>query len=66
MQDVDVVHCLLADYLGFTALDAAKKQGIPCVCTPYVHPGQSGESSVSIQSYPHFQAVGALTEGDHQ
>ena len=66
MQDVDVVHCLLADYLGFIALDAAKKQGIPCVCTPYVHPGQSGESSVSIQSYPRFQAVGALTEGDRQ
>ncbi len=66
MQNVDVVNCLLADYLGFTALDAAKKQGIPCVCTPYVHPRQSGESSVSIQSYPRFQAVGALTEGDRE
>jgi len=66
MQSVDVVHCLLADYLGFAALDAAKKQGIPCVCTPYVHPGQSGENSVSIQSYPRFQAVGALTESDRQ
>lgn len=62
----DVVHCLLADYLGYTALDAAKKQAIPCVCTPYVHPRQSGESFVSIQSYPRFQAVGALTEGDRQ
>jgi phosphatidylinositol alpha-1,6-mannosyltransferase len=66
MQGVDVVHCLLADYLGFAALDAAKKQGIPCVCTPYVHPGQSGENSVSIQTYPRFEAVGALTEGDRQ
>lgn len=66
MQNVDVVHCLLADYLGFAALDAATKLGIPCVCTPYVHPGQSGENSVSIQSYPRFQAVGALTEGDRQ
>jgi glycosyltransferase involved in cell wall biosynthesis len=66
MQSVDVVHCLLADYLGFTALDAAKKQGIPCVCTPYVHPGQSGENSVIIQTYPRFEAVGALTEGDRQ
>jgi len=66
MQSVDVVHCLLADYLRFTAFDAAKKQGIPCVCTPYVHPGQSGENFVSLQSYPRFQAVGALTEGDRQ
>jgi len=66
MQGVDVVHCLLADYLGFAALDAAKKLGIPCVCTPYVHPGQSEENSVSIQTYPRFEAVGALTEGDRQ
>jgi hypothetical protein len=66
MQGVDVVHCLLADYLGFAALEAAKKQGIPCVCTPNVHRGQSGENSVSIQTYPRFEAVGALTEGDRQ
>jgi glycosyltransferase involved in cell wall biosynthesis len=66
MQGVDVVHCLLADYLGFAALEAAKKLGIPCVCTPNVHRGQSGENSVSIQTYPRFEAVGALTEGDRQ
>jgi hypothetical protein len=42
MQGFDVVHCLLANYFGFAARDAAKKLGIPCVCTPYVHPGQSG------------------------
>lgn len=66
MQGVDVVHCLLADYLGFAALDAAKKLGIPCVCTPYVHPWQSGENSVSIQTYPRFEAVGTLTSRDRQ
>ena len=66
MQDLDVVHCLLADYLGFAALDGAKKLGIPCVCTPYVHPGQYGDSSLCIQTYPRFQAVGALTESDRQ
>ncbi len=66
MQSVDVVHCLMADNLGFAALDAAKKLGIPCVCTPYVHPGQYGDGSFCIQTYPRFEAVGALTEGDRQ
>ena len=66
MQGVDVVHCLLVDYLGFAGLDAAKKLGIPSVCTPYVHPGQFGENSVIIQTYPRFEAVGTLTEGDRQ
>ena len=66
MQDVDVVHCLGGEYLGWAAQAAAHKRGIPFVATPFVHPRQWGDDQPNIEYYQRCEAVIALLESDRQ
>jgi phosphatidyl-myo-inositol dimannoside synthase len=69
LQDVDIVHTHTAtsnSYLGWATQAAAQRLGIPCVCTPYVHPHAYGDDPVSVAYYKRCQAVIALLESDRQ
>ena len=66
MPGVDLVHSLGSGYLGWTAQAAARRRGIPFVCTPVMHPGQWGCDPLSVASYQQAEAVIALQEGDRQ
>jgi phosphatidylinositol alpha-1,6-mannosyltransferase len=62
--DKDVVHSLAGGYLGWTAQEAAKRAGVPFVCTPYVHPHQWGDGPEDIAYYQKADAVIGLVETD--
>ena len=64
MKDVDVVHSLAGNYLGWTAQAAAQDLGIPVVCTPFVHPHQWGDDPMSIEYYQRSDAVIGLLKSD--
>ena len=64
MKDVDVVHSLAGNYLGWTAQAAAQDLGIPVVCTPFVHPHQWGDDPMSIEYYQKSDAVIGLLKSD--
>jgi phosphatidyl-myo-inositol dimannoside synthase len=67
MQDVNVVHAIGAsNYLLWAAQTAAQKSGIPCICTPCIHPGQYGDDKSSIEFYKQCQGVIALSEYERQ
>jgi glycosyltransferase involved in cell wall biosynthesis len=60
----DIVHCMAFGDLGFTAERAAHRAGIPFVCTPFVHPGQWGDSTDDVKLYQRSAAVIALLPTD--
>jgi phosphatidyl-myo-inositol dimannoside synthase len=64
MKDVDVVHSLAGNYLGWTAQAAAQELDIPFVCTPFVHPHQWGDDPMSIEYYQRSNAVIGLLKSD--
>ncbi len=64
MKDVDVVHSLAGNYLGWTAQAAAQELKIPFVCTPFVHPHQWGDDPMSIEYYQRSNAVIGLLKSD--
>lgn len=64
MKDVDVVHSLAGNYLGWTAQAAAQDLGIPFVCTPFVHPHQWGDDPMSVEYYQRSDAVIGLLKSD--
>lgn len=64
MKEVDVVHSLAGNYLGWTAQAAAQALKIPFVCTPFVHPHQWGDDPVSIEYYQRSDAVIGLLKSD--
>lgn len=64
MRGVGVVHSLAGGYLGWTAQAAARKAGIPFVCTPFVHPRQWGDGPRDVIFYQRADAVIALVETD--
>jgi phosphatidyl-myo-inositol dimannoside synthase len=64
MKDVDVVHSLAGNYLGWTAQAAAQELNIPFVCTPFVHPHQWGDDARSIEYYQQSDAVIGLLKSD--
>jgi phosphatidyl-myo-inositol dimannoside synthase len=67
MQGVEVVHTIGASgYLLWAAQTAAQRSGIPCICTPCIHPGQYGTDRLSIEFYKRCQAVIALSEFERQ
>lgn len=66
MEDVDIVHSTAHSYLGWATQVAAQRLGIPCVCTPYVHPQAYGDEPLSVAYYKRCQAVIALLESDCQ
>ncbi|PSB22024.1 glycosyltransferase family 1 protein [Phormidesmis priestleyi ULC007] len=66
MQNVDVVHSVAIDYLGWAAQEAAHGLGIPFICTPHVHPKQWGDDGQNVEFYQRCNAVVALTEGDRE
>lgn len=64
MRGVEVVHSLAGGYLGWTALSAARRAGIPFVCTPFVHPRQWGDGPFDVAFYQQADAVIALVDTD--
>ena len=64
MKDVDVVHSLAGNYLGWTAEAAAQELDIPFICTPFVHPHQWGDDLMSIEYYQRADAVIGLLKSD--
>ncbi|MEZ4695544.1 MAG: glycosyltransferase family 4 protein [Rhodothermales bacterium] len=64
VRKFDVVHSVAGGYLGWTAVEAAKAEGKPFACTPYVHPGQHGTDARSVSYYRNSDAVFALLETD--
>jgi phosphatidyl-myo-inositol dimannoside synthase len=64
MRDVDVVHSLAGNYLGWTAQSAAQDLDIPFVCTPFVHPNQWGDDPMSVEYYQRSDAVIGLLKSD--
>lgn len=66
VRRMDVVHSVAGGYLGWVALEAAKRHGVPFVCTPYVHPGQHGDDPESTAYYKGADAVFALLETDRR
>jgi len=66
MKHVDVVHSVAGGYFGWAAQEAARKEGVPFVVTPYVHPGQHGDGPRDVQYYQDSDAVLALLETDQE
>jgi glycosyltransferase involved in cell wall biosynthesis len=66
MQDVDVVHCVAGNYLGWLGQEIAEELNIPFVWTPYVHPGQHGDDDTSVRHYRRADAILALLETDRE
>ncbi len=64
MKDVDVVHSLAGNYLGWTAQAAAQELNMPFVCTPFVHPHQWGDDPMSVEYYQRSDAVIGLLKSD--
>src|SRR5579875_224072 len=64
IRDKDVVHSLAGVYLGWTAQEAAKRAGVPFVCTPFCHPHQWGDGPDDIAYYQKADAVIGLVETD--
>ena len=64
MKDVDVVHSLAGNYLGWTAQAAAQELKIPFACTPFVHPHQWGDDPMSVEYYQRSNAVIGLLKSD--
>lgn len=62
----EVVHSVAGGYLGWAAQEAAEALGLPFVLTPYVHPGQHGDSEVDAAFYCEADAVLALLDTDRQ
>lgn len=66
LTDVDVVHCVAGNYLGWLGQEVAEDMGIPFVWTPYVHPGQHGDDPTSVAHYKRADAILALLETDRE
>lgn len=64
MEEVDVVHALAGDYIGWTTQALAQQKGIPCVCTPFVHPHQWGDGPEDVAYYKRCDAVIGLVSTD--
>ena len=64
IADADVVHSVAGGYLGWAAQEVAQEEGVPFVLTPYVHPGQHGDSVDDVAFYTRSDAVLALLETD--
>jgi glycosyltransferase involved in cell wall biosynthesis len=60
----DIIHVLAHDYIGWTAQQAARENGIPCVVTPFVHPNQWGDGPNDVAYYKRADAVIGLVETD--
>jgi len=66
MHNVDVVHSVAGGYFGWAAQEAARREGLPFVVTPYVHPGQHGDAPRDVKYYKDSDAVLALLETDQE
>lgn len=66
VAQADVVHCMAFGDLGIAAERAARKAGIPFVCTPFVHPKQWGDGPDDIKLYHRSDAVIALVPTDFE
>jgi len=64
VEGADIVHSVAGGYLGWAAQEVADELGIPFVLTPYVHPGQHGDSPDDVTFYKRADAVLALLETD--
>ena len=65
VSKADIVHTLGGNtYLEWTAVEAAKDKGIPCVCTPFVHPQQWGDGPDEIACYQKADALVGLVPTD--
>ena len=64
IADADVIHSVAGGYLGWAAQEVAQEEGVPFVLTPYVHPGQHGDSADDVAFYKRSDAVLALLETD--
>ena len=64
LTDVDLVHCMQGGALGMAAERVSREKGLPFMITPYVHPGQYGDSDSEIALYKRADLVFALLETD--
>lgn len=64
IKGTDVVHCLAHGDLGWVALKAARRDNVPFVCTPFVHPSQWGDGPTDKEFYRQCDAVVGLVDSD--
>lgn len=64
VRGADVVHSLAGGYLGWSAQEAARRAGVPFVCTPFVHPRQWGDGPEDVAYYRQADAVIGLVGTD--
>jgi phosphatidylinositol alpha-1,6-mannosyltransferase len=60
LSGADVVHMWGSDMLAAAVQRAAHRAGIPCVVTPFAHPGQWGDDPASALAYRAADRVIAL------
>ena len=68
LQGCDVVHYsgVGHELLGFSALHAARRRGVPFVVTPHMHIGVWGDSPFDFTLYRQADALLALTQEEHR
>jgi phosphatidyl-myo-inositol dimannoside synthase len=65
-KGADILHSMAFGDLGIAAERAARRTGIPFVCTPFVHPKQWGDGPDDIKLYQRSDAVIALVPTDYK
>ena len=61
-RGADVVHMWGSDLLAAAVQRAARRAGVPCVVTPFAHPGQWGDDPASAIAYRSADRVIALLQ----
>ncbi len=60
---LDIIHYVGVGWelFGFVALAEARRRGIPFCVTPFIHPGQWGDSALDAQFYRSADAIMAMS-----
>ena len=66
LAGTDVVHCMGGGYLGWASQEVARAMRLPFVCTPFVHPGQWGDSPLDVEYYLRCDRLIALLPTDKE
>jgi len=62
--DVDIVHFVGVgwDLLSFAALSVARRREVPFCVTPFIHPGQWGDSALDRRLYSQADAIMTMSD----
>jgi len=66
LEGADILHCMGGGYLGWASQEVARMMRLPFVCTPFVHPGQWGDSPLDVEYYLRCDRLIALLPTDKE